>query len=174
MSQHATGPAAGQSRGHSGGQRTVNLTSSAHPRPHMRAGALACIAVVGAILSAAPAHAQTVTKKPYDSELLRLSELLGAIHYLRALCGHEEGQIWRRYMTDLIDSEGFTAKRRLTLTQAFNKGYRSYQRTYRSCTGTAQTAVRQFLNESGTAAQKLSTFGDEKDEAKKEDAAKTQ
>jgi uncharacterized protein (TIGR02301 family) len=85
--------------------------------------------------------------KPYDDRLLRLSEILGAVHYLRELCGANEGQYWRDRMHDLMEAEGSTALRRAKLTRAFNQGYRSYSRTYNSCSPSAQTAITRFLSE---------------------------
>ncbi len=85
--------------------------------------------------------------KPYDEKLLRLAELLGAIHYLRELCSAEDGQLWRNRMRDLIKAEGSTALRRARLTRSFNQGYRSYSRTYISCTPSAQTTIARFLKE---------------------------
>src|SRR5437660_1262572 len=32
---------------------------------------------------------------PYDRDLQRLSEILGALHFLRAICNSNEGQKWR-------------------------------------------------------------------------------
>jgi len=85
--------------------------------------------------------------RPYDDKLLRLSEILGAIHYLRELCSAHEGQVWRDQMKKLIDSEGTTAIRRAKLVKGFNKGYRGYRRTYRSCTEPAKIAVDRFMEE---------------------------
>ena len=85
--------------------------------------------------------------KPYDNKLMRLSEILGAIHYLRELCGAREGQVWRDQMNELIESEGTTAIRRAKLVKGFNKGYRGYRRTYRTCTEPAKTAIDRFVNE---------------------------
>lgn len=85
--------------------------------------------------------------KPYDDRLMRLSEILGAVHYLRELCGANEGQYWRDRMRDLMDAEGSTALRRAKLTRAFNQGYRSYSRTYNTCSPSAQTAINRFLSE---------------------------
>ena len=85
--------------------------------------------------------------KPYDDKLLRLSEILGAVHYLRELCGANEGQYWRDRMRDLMDAEGSSAIRRARLTRAFNQGYRSYSRTYNTCSPSAQTAITRFLSE---------------------------
>lgn len=85
--------------------------------------------------------------KPYDDKLMRLSEILGAVHYLRELCGAGEDQLWREKMRDLINAEGSSALRRAQLTRSFNKGYNSYSRTYNACTQSAKTAVDRFLVE---------------------------
>jgi uncharacterized protein (TIGR02301 family) len=85
--------------------------------------------------------------KPYDEKLMRLAEILGAMHYLRELCSANEGSMWRDKMKDLLDAEGATALRRARLTRSFNQGYRSYRRTYVSCTPTAQTSISRFMAE---------------------------
>ncbi len=90
--------------------------------------------------------------RPYDGKLLRLSEILGAIHYLRELCGAAEGQVWRKQMQVIIESEGTTAIRRAKLVKGFNKGYRGYRRTYRSCTEPAKIAIDRFVEEGGALA----------------------
>ena len=102
----------------------------------------ACLLAVSC--SGAAAAAET---KPYDDKLMRLSEILGAVHYLRELCGANEGQTWRDRMRELMDSEGSSALRRARLTRAFNQGYRSYSRTYNTCSPSAQTAITRFLTE---------------------------
>ncbi len=96
---------------------------------------------------AGPANAETPDRKPYDDRLLRLSEILGAVHYLRELCGSNDGQLWRDRMTELMNAEGSSALRRARLTRSFNQGYRSYSRTYITCTPTAQTAISRFIVE---------------------------
>ena len=50
-------------------------------------------------------------------------------------------------MRELMDAEGSSALRRAKLTRSFNNGYRSYSRTYNSCTPSAQTAITRFLTE---------------------------
>lgn len=108
-----------------------------------------------------PAHAQqppqsaTADSRPYDTKLLRLAELLGAVHYLRELCGANEGQFWRETMTELMKSEGTTAIRRARLTRAFNQGYRNYSRTYNICTPTAKSTIVRFLAEGAEIADGL-------------------
>ena len=54
----------------------------------------------------APAETQPKTLPPaYEAQMLRLSEALGALHYLRNLCGADEGALWRDEMQKLIDAE---------------------------------------------------------------------
>ena len=97
----------------------------------------------------------TPDTRPYDERLMRLSEILGAVHYLRELCGANDGQAWRDRMKELMDAEGSTALRRAKLTRSFNNGYHSYSRTYNSCTPSAQTAISRFLTEGAEIADAL-------------------
>ena len=93
--------------------------------------------------------------KPYDDRLLRLSEILGAVHYLRELCGANEGQAWRERMRELIEAEGSNALRRARFTRSFNQGYYSYSKTHKVCTSTAQTAISRFMTEGVQIAEAL-------------------
>ncbi|MGB6427980.1 MAG: TIGR02301 family protein [Methyloceanibacter sp.] len=85
--------------------------------------------------------------RPYDPKLLRLAEILGAVHYLRELCGAQEGQLWRDQMTNIVKYEGSTAVRRAKLVNSFNDGYRGYRRTYRTCNSSATVAITRFSTE---------------------------
>lgn len=124
-------------------------------RAAILAAALA-LPVTGSVDGAAMAQAApAVDGKPYDDRLLRLSEILGAVHYLRELCGANDGQLWRDRMRELMDAEGASALRRARLTRSFNNGYRSYSRTYSSCTQPAQTAITRFLAEGAELADNL-------------------
>src|SRR5262245_49791143 len=99
--------------------------------------------------------------RPYDDKLMRLAEILGAVHYLRELCGAQEGQVWRDQMKEILRNEGTTAVRRAKLVNAFNDGYRGYRRTYRTCTQSATVATTRFSTEGASIAASLaqgSTF----------------
>lgn len=117
--------------------------------PATRYSALAVVLMLAmAPMSSAGLAAPTVADtRPYDERLMRLAELLGAVHYLRELCGANDGQLWRERMRDLIQAEGSSALRRARLTRSFNQGYRSYSRTYSACTPSAKTAIERFLTE---------------------------
>ncbi len=93
--------------------------------------------------------------RPYDDKLMRLAEILGAIHYLRELCGAAEGQVWREQMKEILRNEGTTAVRRAKLVNAFNDGYRGYRRSYRTCTQSATLATNRFSTEGATIAAQL-------------------
>jgi uncharacterized protein (TIGR02301 family) len=93
-----------------------------------------------------PSHAQ-VGAAPYDRDLQRLAEILGALHYLRALCGANEGAKWRNEMQALVDAETPAGERRDKLVAGFNRGYRGFQQTYRTCTPAADLVIRRYLEE---------------------------
>lgn len=91
----------------------------------------------------------------FEAELSRLSEILGALHHLRNLCGANEGAKWRNEMQAILDAEGQQPERRAKLIASFNKGYRGFQQTYRSCTPAADTAIRRYLEEGAKIAREI-------------------
>jgi uncharacterized protein (TIGR02301 family) len=123
--------------------------------PHGVSSAVLVAVMLLAATLPAPNSAWSQATKPYDPQLLRLSEILGAVHYLRELCGAGDGQLWREQMRTLITAEGSTALRRARLTRSFNAGYRSYSRTYKVCTASAKIAIERFLTEGTEIAEKL-------------------
>jgi uncharacterized protein (TIGR02301 family) len=100
-----------------------------------------CLSLLG---SGLPAAGQAT---PYDNDLRRLSEILGALHYLRALCGANEGPKWRNEMQALIDAETPSGDRRARMIAGFNRGYNGFQQTYRTCTPAASVAIRRYIEE---------------------------
>src|SRR6476660_4453066 len=113
--------------------------------------------------------------RPYDVKLMRLAEILGAVHYLRELCGAQEGQLWRDQMQQILKNEGTTAVRRAKLVSSFHDGYRGYRRTYRTCTQSATLATVRFSTEGATIAASLAqgaVFASKGPSEQKPDAAK--
>lgn len=105
---------------------------------------LRTLAVLAA-LAAAPLPA-AAAEAPYEARLLRLSEILGALHYLRNLCG-ERGSGWREEMDALLASENPPPERRAELVASFNRGYRAYAGIYTACTASATEAIRRYMQE---------------------------
>lgn len=106
-------------------------------------------AAVAAVLAAPPASAQDAapTALPYEAEMLRLSEIMGALHYLRQLCDRGQTSAWRDEMQALLDAEQPDIQERARMVDRFNLGYESYRSVYRDCTPAAELAVRRYLDE---------------------------
>jgi len=92
---------------------------------------------------------------PYDHDLQRLSEILGALHFLRAICGSNEGQKWREEAQALIDAETPNGQRHDQMVASFNRGYRAFQQSYRTCTPAADFAIRRYLDEGAKIAREI-------------------
>ena len=105
------------------------------------------VAAILMALAGAPVRAVEGAPAPFDGDLQRLAEIMGALHYLRALCGANEGAKWRNEMQALIDAEVPAGERREKVVASFNRGYRGFQQTYRTCTPAAELAVRRYLDE---------------------------
>lgn len=97
--------------------------------------------------SEAPATPVPELIAPYDPKLMRLAEVLGSIHYLRALCGTDEGSKWRDVMARMIELEEPQPKRRARLIARFNRGYRAFDASYTTCTASARVAAERYVEE---------------------------
>ena len=83
----------------------------------------------------------------YEDRLLRLSEILGGLHFLRQLCGFEDGAAWRAEMDGLLRSEKPGPVRGARLVSRFNHGFETYHAVYRTCTPSARRAIALYLAE---------------------------
>jgi uncharacterized protein (TIGR02301 family) len=105
------------------------------------------LVLVWIALASAGFAAAEAPRVPFDADLQRLAEILGALHYLRGICGANEGQVWRNEMQALIEAEAPAGERRDRMVASFNRGYRGFQQTYRACTPAADLAIRRYLEE---------------------------
>jgi len=92
---------------------------------------------------------------PYDHDLQRLSEILGALHFLRGICNSNEGQKWRNEALALIDVEAPNGKRHDEMVASFNRGYGGFQQSYRTCTSSADLLIRRYLEEGAKIARDM-------------------
>ena len=106
------------------------------PRPQMRAP-----------VQPPPPPPVSDAAAPFDADLQRLAEILGTLHYLRNICGTNEGQKWRGEMQALVDTETPSGDRRTRMIASFNRGYNGFQQTYRTCTPAATVAIKRYLDE---------------------------
>jgi uncharacterized protein (TIGR02301 family) len=90
---------------------------------------------------------------PYEPQLLRLAELMGALSYLRDLCGAPDADAFHAKMANLLEAEAKSETRKESLAGAYNNGFRGYELSYRVCTPAAREIIARFLDE----AAKIST-----------------
>ena len=116
---------------------------------------IAVVASLAWCAIAPPLAAAQSADPPYETQLLRLSEILGALHYLRPLCGADEAQLWRQQMEDLITAEEPNDRRKARLTDRFNLGYSSFASVYRTCTPAAAAIVDRYQREGAKIARDI-------------------
>ncbi|CAH1648576.1 MULTISPECIES: TIGR02301 family protein [unclassified Chelatococcus] len=115
----------------------------------------------GAASPPADAPASAPEERPlYEGQMLRLAEVLGALSFLRNLCGANDAPQWYEKMRALIDAEASTAAERERLAGAYNRGFNGYALTYRRCNASAEAAITRFLDEGARLAATISSrFG---------------
>lgn len=97
--------------------------------------------------AAAPAAQAEEPPPPFDPDLLRLAEILGALAYLDDLCAVKPEGDWRGKMQALMEAEAKSKARKEKFAGSYNRGFRDYGRSYHICTQNAQAAIGQFLAE---------------------------
>ncbi len=124
-------------------------------RPMILAIGLAAL-VAGSAMSAQPPKPPTPVEPPppvadppppYEPQLLRLAEVMGALAYLRDLCGARDADAYRAKMAGLLEAEAKSDARKEALAGAYNRGFGEYGLFYRSCTPAAEEIITRFLDE---------------------------
>ena len=90
-----------------------------------------------------------------DEDLIRLSEILGAVHHLREVCNANEGQLWRMKMQELLKLEKPGSDVKDVMVAHFNRTYHQHRLAYSRCTGQARTDVTRFLDEGAALTDRL-------------------
>lgn len=96
---------------------------------------------------AQPAPAAVDPPPPYEPQLLRLAELMGALAYLRDLCGAHDADAYRAKMASLLEAEAKSDARKEGLAGAYNRGFGEYGLFYRACTPAAKEVIARYLDE---------------------------
>lgn len=90
----------------------------------------------------------------YEKKIVRLSEVLGSLHYLYNLCG-DKTTMWRDKMNLLLKAENFDGSKKAKLTAAFNQGYQVFAENYYQCTPAALSAIKIYNVEGEKISQEL-------------------
>lgn len=115
-----------------------------------------CLATLAALAFAAGKAVAAGPEAPFEQPLLRLAEVLGSLHYLRNLCG-ETGDTWRKEMEQLLTIENPAPDRRTRFIASFNRGYRSFDGVYVTCTGSATEAIDRYMKEGEALSRDIAT-----------------
>ncbi|HVI65778.1 MAG TPA: TIGR02301 family protein, partial [Bradyrhizobium sp.] len=59
---------------------------------------LAALILIACLAGSVRAENAGDAAAPFDGDLQRLAEILGTLHYLRGICGSNEGGKWRNQM----------------------------------------------------------------------------
>lgn len=120
----------------------------------------ASIAFLMAALAMASPRVAVAAEAPYAVPMVRLSEILGSLHFLRNLCG-EKGNVWRDQMTTLLEKENPEPELRARLVAGFNHGYRSFNGVYSTCTESAYAAITRYMAEGEKLSREIAVrYGD--------------
>jgi uncharacterized protein (TIGR02301 family) len=93
---------------------------------------------------------------PYEPGLMRIAEVMGSLHFLRNLCG-DKGDRWRQTMERLLAAENPVPERKARFIASFNRGYRTFESTYTTCTASATEAISRYTLEGENLARDLAS-----------------
>jgi uncharacterized protein (TIGR02301 family) len=143
-----------------GGERKKPAAPAAKAKKAEKAektrGAAPAAAGAAGAPAAGTAAAGAAPPAPYQAQLVRLSEVLGALTFLRDLCPEKDGAEWRDKMSALLEAEAPSGPRRESYVAAFNRGFHGYELTYRACTENARGASARFLDEAAKISRDVS------------------
>jgi uncharacterized protein (TIGR02301 family) len=125
-------------------------------------------ALILALLISGAAWAQESTPslqpgggQSYQSRLLRLSEILGALHFVRAQCEPAEDVRWRDRMQELIRLERPSTEQRNAMVVKFNDGYGDAKSRFSVCTDAARVYAANIAGEGETISRTLAQSVDQ-------------
>jgi uncharacterized protein (TIGR02301 family) len=107
---------------------------------------LATACVLAAVLAVAPRPADA-QPAPYDADLMRLSEILGALTWLDGLCGSPEPGAWRASMERIIVAQRMDGDERRRYVDVFNRGHRTFAAVHRGCTAQTRFVIDRYMRE---------------------------
>ncbi len=101
---------------------------------HRRTGLFLAVLLVPILagLHVLPANAQSNSQLRRD-QLLRIAEIMGAVHYLHGQCDRNDNQTWRNNMARLIELEQPTQETRTLMIERFNAAYETQRQRFRKC-----------------------------------------
>lgn len=112
--------------------------------PRSRLALICALCVAAAALVAPEAEAQS---NRAQRDLVRLSEILGSLHYLRGNCVRSERNEWQRSFERLLVLQNPSAALKKNMNGAFNNAYNYYHRNYPTCDPVAARVARDLARD---------------------------
>lgn len=109
---------------------------------------------LASVVAATPATGQDA-EPAFTNDLLRFSEILGALAYLDTLCGQTESGVWRRQMQALLDAQELSPEDRRKYVDVYNRGHRTFATVHRVCTGETRAILSDYLGQGAEVAERL-------------------
>jgi uncharacterized protein (TIGR02301 family) len=113
------------------------------------------LATVLVLVLSGPAAAAETEPPPFEADLLRLSEILGALAYLDQLCGTPGAALWRGKMQALIEDQKMNPEDRRKYVDVYNRGHRTFSTVHRACTDQTRSVISRYLTEGSDIAGRL-------------------
>ncbi len=131
---------------------TKRLTISCRTKPLRKATTLAATFAMALMLCNSPVRTWAADKNlpPYETQLRRLSTIVGALMYLDPLCNQSDPNSWHKTMTAILKAENPDDVRNRQLTDRFNQSFRIYSTTYRTCNSQARKVTSLYREEAGS------------------------
>ena len=91
--------------------------------------------------------AEVIDPQARRRDLVRMAEIIGWEHHLRAACDDDEENVWRDRMQTFLELEQPTPAQHDAMIAAFNEGYYAAQERYGSCSRGARSEARRLAAE---------------------------
>ncbi len=115
---------------------------------------LVAVLVVGFAVSA-HAQSQAQSQARFEREVLNLAGHFGTMHHLNQICEHEDVQIWRDSMMELLRLEAPSRDQRNRMSQRFNDAYNEVEQRFPTCTGEARSYAQRLAREGAELAETM-------------------
>lgn len=94
---------------------------------------------------------------PYETDLLKVSEVMGGLALLQQVCAAPAAESWTERMRALMEAEGRSPAIRDRLAGAYNKGFRAYALMHRDCTPVSREAAARLAREGEALARQIAS-----------------
>jgi uncharacterized protein (TIGR02301 family) len=112
------------------------------------------LAAIAALFATQTARAAD-NPPPFESDLMRFSEIVGAVAYLDLLCDPGVDGPWRAKMAALIAAQAMSEDERRRTVDRYNRGYRTFASIHRTCSDQTRSVLKQYLTEGAEIANRI-------------------